>query len=92
MNLLTSARHLPEALRTRKAGVISIAGLLAGAIIAAYGGGEAGIAAMTTSQGLMQAQRLSYSRTRESEADRVGINTLIRAGSIRAQWPICLST
>ena len=76
-----SQRHFARGLEdSRKAGVISIAGLLAGAIIAAYGGGEAGIAAMTTSQGLMQAQRLSYSRTRESEADRVGINTLTRAG------------
>lgn len=76
-----SQRHFARGLEdSRKAGVISIAGLLAGAIIAAYGGGEAGLAAMTTSQGLMQAQRLSYSRIRESEADRVGINTMIKAG------------
>jgi len=75
-----SQRHFARGIEASKqAGVISIAGLLAGAILAATAGSEAGLAAITTSNGLASAQQLSYSRTREAEADRVGIATMIRA-------------
>lgn len=75
-----SQRHFARGIEASKqAGVISIAGLLAGAILAATAGSEAGLAAITTSNGLASAQQLSYSRTREAEADRVGIATMIKA-------------
>jgi predicted Zn-dependent protease len=75
-----SQRHFARGIEaSKKAGVISIAGLLAGVILAATAGSEAGMAAVTTSRGLASAQQLSYSRTRESEADRIGISTMTRA-------------
>ncbi len=64
----------------RQASLPSIAGLLAGVMILAAGGGEAGMAAITAGQALSQNQMLQYSRSRESEADRVGIRTLAKAG------------
>ncbi len=42
-------------------------------------GSEAGMAAMTAGQALSQDQMLRYSRARESEADRLGIETLAKA-------------
>ncbi|MDB2509387.1 M48 family metalloprotease [Pseudomonadales bacterium] len=75
-----SQRHFARGIEaSKKAGVISIAGLLAGVILAATAGSEAGIAAVTTSRGIASTQQLSYSRTRESEADRIGISTMTRA-------------
>ncbi len=64
---------------TKMASLANMAGLLAGAIIMATGGGEAGMAAITASQAAAQSQMLRYSRGREAEADRVGIDTLIEA-------------
>jgi len=76
-----SQRHFARGIESgKKAGVITIAGLLAGAILASAGAGDAGIAAMTATQGIAQSQQLSYSRTREAEADRIGITTMINAG------------
>ncbi|MBT5202990.1 MAG: M48 family metallopeptidase [Gammaproteobacteria bacterium] len=76
-----SQRHFARGIESsKKAGVITIAGLLAGAILASAGAGDAGIAALTASQGIAQSQQLSYSRTREAEADRIGITTMINAG------------
>jgi len=75
-----SQRHFARGVEAgKKAGVITIAGLLAGVILGATAGSEAGMAALTTSQGIASTQKLSYSRTRESEADRIGISTMIRA-------------
>lgn len=75
-----SQRHFARGVEAgKKAGVITIAGLLAGVILGATAGSEAGMAAITTSQGIASTQKLSYSRTRESEADRIGISTMIRA-------------
>ncbi len=75
-----SQRHFARGIdASKKAGVISIAGLLTGAILAATAGGDAGMAALAGSQGLASAQKLSYSRTREAEADRIGIGTMMRA-------------
>ena len=44
------------------------------------GGGDAGMAALSASQAAAQSSYLSYSRSRESEADRIGLSTLARAG------------
>ena len=75
-----SQRHFARQLQQgRKSSVVSLAGLLAGVILAATAGSDAGMAALTTSQAHSQNQFLKYSRDREAEADRVGIHTLAEA-------------
>lgn len=64
----------------RQASLPSLAGMLAGVLLMAAGGGEAGMAAISAGQALSQDQMLRYSRSREAEADRVGIRTLAKAG------------
>lgn len=63
----------------RKASIPSLAGLLAGLVLMATTGGEAGVAAMSAGQALSQNQMLRFSRAREAEADRIGIDTLANA-------------
>lgn len=65
---------------SRKASVANIAGLLAGVVLLATTGTDAGLAAISASQGVAQAELLRYSRSREKEADLVGIDTLAAAG------------
>ena len=75
-----SQRHFARrAAESKKGSAITIAGLLAAAVLAATAGGDAALAAMTSSRGLAQSQSLKYSRDREAEADRVGIYTLDNA-------------
>lgn len=57
-----------------------LAGLLASLAIAAGGGGEAGLAALFGTQAIAQDKGLRFSRAREQEADRIGLNTLESAG------------
>jgi predicted Zn-dependent protease len=57
-----------------------LAAMLASIVIAATAGGDAGMAAMSATQGAMQQSQLRYSRSREQEADRIGITTLYGAG------------
>jgi predicted Zn-dependent protease len=72
-----SQRHFARQLAAgKKSGVVSMAGLLAGIVLMATTGSEAGMAAITASQGYNQSQMLKYSRDREAEADRIGIYTL----------------
>ncbi len=54
--------------------------LLAGILLAATAGTDAGLAAMTASQAALADQQLRYSRANEAEADRVGMRTLYNAG------------
>jgi len=76
-----SQRHFARGIEAgRQAGVITMAGLLAGIVLMTTVGSDAGLAAMSAGQGAAQSQQLSYSRSRESEADRVGIDTLARSG------------
>lgn len=53
---------------------------LAGLVVAAAGGADAGLAAITGAQGVAQSKLLSYSRQRETEADRLGLETMSKAG------------
>jgi predicted Zn-dependent protease len=53
--------------------------LIGALIVGAVGGGEAAIAAISTTQAVAQSNRLRFSRDRETEADRIGMNTLVRA-------------
>ncbi len=76
-----SQRHFARRLEAGKqSGLISMAGLLASVILMTTVGGDAGMAAITTTQGVAQSQRLAYSRNREAEADRIGIATLANSG------------
>ncbi len=59
---------------------LNIAGMLAGILLAATTGTDAGLAAMTATQAALQDQQLRYSRANEAEADRVGMRTLYEAG------------
>ena len=56
-----------------------LAGMLASLAIIAGGGGDAGVAALFGTQALAQDRGLRFSRARELEADRIGLNTLDRA-------------
>ena len=76
-----SQRHYARQLAGNKgAKAVSIAGLLAGLALMATAGTDAGLATIATAQGYGQHQLLKYSREREAEADRIGINTLAAAG------------
>ena len=65
---------------SRKASLASMAGMLAGVVLLATAGTDAGLAAISASQGYSQSELLRYSRSREKEADLLGIDTLAAAG------------
>lgn len=75
-----SQRHFARGVEEQRAQSIPlIASLIAAIIIGVAGGGNAAIAALGSAQAAAQASQLRYSRSRETEADRVGFNTLVRA-------------
>ncbi len=57
-----------------------MAAMLASLVIAAAGGGDAGIAAMSATQAVALDSQLRFSRKNEQEADRIGMQTLVNAG------------
>ncbi|MEM7219469.1 MAG: M48 family metalloprotease [Pseudomonadota bacterium] len=76
-----SQRHFARGIEAQRAMTIPMLASLAAAIaIGALGGGDAGLAALSASQAASMNSQLRYSRGREQEADRVGLNTLISAG------------
>lgn len=76
-----SQRHFARGIEEqRKATLPMLAGLLASAVLMATAGGQAGMATLAGSQALAQQNQLRFSRAREREADRIGIDTLARAG------------
>lgn len=76
-----SQRHFARQMEEQKNNTIpNLAGLLASILILATAGGDAGIAALSTTQAVMIDQQLRFSRTMEQEADRVGMDTIVRAG------------
>lgn len=76
-----SQRHFARRLDAqRRSSTVGLAGLLAGLVLAATVGGDAGMAAMTAAQAAMLDESLRYSRQNEQEADRLGIDNLYRAG------------
>jgi predicted Zn-dependent protease len=75
-----SQRHFARQIEMQQRSTLPyLAAMLASIAIAATTGGDAGIAALSTTQAVMQANQLRFSRTREQEADRIGINTLYAA-------------
>jgi predicted Zn-dependent protease len=61
--------------------MINLAGMLAGILLTATVGGDAGMVALAAGRSIAQNEILRFSRARESEADRIGINTLIESGN-----------
>jgi predicted Zn-dependent protease len=75
-----SQRHFARRSEAGKQATLpSMVGMLAGVILMATSNGEAGLAAISASRAITQSKMLQYSRSREAEADRVGIDTLIEA-------------
>ena len=75
-----SQRHFARGIEEQRAQTLPmLAGMIAAIMIGAMGGGDAGIAAISGVQAAAQANQLRYSRGREQEADRIGLNTLARA-------------
>ena len=76
-----SQRHFARGVEEqRKQTLPTLASMIAALVLGAAGGGDAAIAAISTVQAASQAQQLRFSREREQEADRIGINTMVRAG------------
>lgn len=76
-----SQRHYARQIEAQKnAAVPTLAGLLAGILLAASGSADAGMAAITATQAAALDNRLRFSRLYEQEADRVGMKTMVDAG------------
>ncbi len=76
-----SQRHYARGkARAEQTQIPAMAAMLAGMLIAAGGGGDAGIAAAMGSQAAFIQDQLAYSRRFEREADRAGLQTMAGAG------------
>jgi beta-barrel assembly-enhancing protease len=74
-------RHLPRAFEHQQRMTIpTIAAMIGAIILGAYGGGDAGMAAITAVQAGAVQNQIDFTRHNESEADRIGIQTLAAAG------------
>lgn len=72
--------HLYRTLEKTKAMTIPIALAMLGLVLAGGGGGEAIQGALATGTAAIQQAQINFTRQHESEADRIGIKTLSRAG------------
>jgi len=76
-----SQRHFARGVEaSQRMQVPMMAALLAGIVIAAAGGGEAGIATIAGTQAAAIQSQRTFSRQNEQEADRIGILNLEKAG------------
>lgn len=76
-----SQRHFARGIEAQKRMQLPLmAAMLAGIIAAAAGGGDAGFAAIASTQAAAIQNQLRFSRQNEQEADRIGILNLERAG------------
>jgi predicted Zn-dependent protease len=76
-----SQRHFARGIEAQKAQMLpTMASMIAAIALGMAAGSEAGLAAMSASQAAAQSSQLRYSRSRETEADRIGMNTLVNAG------------
>lgn len=76
-----SQRHFSRGVEYQKAmQPLTYAALLASFVLMATVGGDAGMAALSATQAAAQDSALRYSRGNESEADRVGMQTMVEAG------------
>lgn len=75
-----SQRHFARRIEKQRSNTIpNVAGLIAGIIVAATVGGSEGMAAVTAVQAVGIQNQLRYSRQNEQEADRMGMQTMIKA-------------
>jgi predicted Zn-dependent protease len=75
--------HLQRAFEASKKDAPLMALIMLGAIAAGTSGrnsGDAGMAVLASGQGLLAQRQINFTRSDEAEADRVGIQTLARAG------------
>lgn len=76
-----SQRHYARRVeREKNASIPNMAALLAGMVLAATAGGEAGMAAISAVQASAIERQLRFSRQMEQEADRIGMGILSDAG------------
>ncbi|MFW6346862.1 MAG: M48 family metalloprotease [Halomonas sp.] len=76
-----SQRHYARGkARAEQTQVPAMAAMLAGMLIAAAGGGDAGIGVAMGSQAAFIQDQLAYSRRFEQEADRIGLQAMAEAG------------
>ncbi|WP_241521241.1 M48 family metalloprotease [Kineobactrum sediminis] len=76
-----SQRHFSRRVEfQRRQQPLNLAAMLAGFVLLAAAGGEAGMAALSAAQAAAQDSALRYSRSNEAEADRVGMQTIAAAG------------
>ncbi|PMR76713.1 M48 family metalloprotease [Billgrantia endophytica] len=76
-----SQRHYARGqARAEQTQIPVMAAMLAGMLIAASGGGDAGMAAAMGSQAAFIQDQLAYSRRFEQEADRLGLQAMSQAG------------
>lgn len=76
-----SQRHFARSVQEQRSKTVSVmAGLLAGVILAATAGGDAGIALISATQAAALESQLKYSRQNEQEADRIGLEVLSKSG------------
>ena len=76
-----SQRHFSRGVEFQKnQAPLNLAALLAGLVLMATAGGDAGMAAISAAHAAAQDSALRYSRGNEQEADRVGMQTMVKAG------------
>ena len=75
-------RHIARSIAAQsRSSLVSTAAMLAAILVgAAAGGGDAAMAGMAAAQSLAIQQQISFTRANETEADRVGLGVLARAG------------
>lgn len=76
-----SQRHYSRSQEAFKGqGLLALAGILVGALVATQGSGDAGTALMLGSQAAIMDKQLNYSRNQEREADRIGMQYMYALG------------
>ena len=76
-----SQRHFSRGVEfQKKQQPLALAAMLAGLVLMATTGTDAGMAAISATQAASQDASLRYSRSNEQEADRVGMQTMVEAG------------
>ncbi len=76
-----SQRHFSRGVEFQKTQQpLTLAAMLAGFLLMATAGGDAGMAALSAAQAAAQDSALRYSRSNEQEADRIGMQTMAAAG------------
>ena len=72
-------RHFAQGIEEQQAASVPmLASMIAALLVGAAGGGEAGLAALCSPSG-RPVEPIAFQPARESEADRIGLNTMRRA-------------